>query len=1227
MHEVVLLILERLPSPWGSLGLAAVFAVQTGFADAPSPGEVGHRIRRLPIRTEGAPGFTLLPVDRTAVAFTNQLSDATAAENQIRLNGSGVALGDVDGDGWCDVYLCGLDNGNALYRNLGDWRFTNVTSRAGVACADQDSSGAALADLDGDGDLDLLVNGIGVGTRLFLNHGRGDFTEQLESGLARRGGATSSALADIDGDGDLDLYVANYRTTTIRSTGLPVLNMNGRRVIRPEDRDHLEYTPEGRVLEHGEPDYLYLNDGRGQFTECSWTGGRFLDEDGLPLQAPPRDWGLSVMFRDLNGDHHPDLYVCNDFHSSDKIWINDGQGGFRLLSRLAVRHTPTFSMCVDFADVNRDGWEDIYVSDMLGRTHARRMMQYAGMDPQVLDLGEIDDRPQYDHSTLHLNRGDGTYAEIAFYSRLEACDWTWSASFLDVDLDGFEDLLCACGHQFDTQDLDAAARIWSMGPWPREKIPRKLLLFPRMRQPKLAFRNQGDLTFEEVGAAWGFDQEGVAHGLALGDLDRDGDQDVVVNNLNLAAGLYRNNSSAPLVSVRLEGQAPNTEGVGARIRLLHGAVALQSQERISAGRYLSSDDGLRVFAAGTSPGPMRLEIDWRSGKRSTVEEVRAGQEIVVAEAAAEVVQQPDPVSPVPLFEDWSDRLQHRHQELPFNDYEAQPLLPWSRSLMGPGVAWFDLNGDGTEELLVGGGRGGRLGVFRWSQRQDGRFEQLRGGVLSQTFAADQSGLTGWIDGLGGRWLLAGQTVWEGNDKGGVVGYDLVRNKRRQWIDDQPWDTGPMAVGDLDGDGDLDLVVGAGARPGRYPEAGSTVCYRNEHGRLVKDARNTAVLEDSGLVRAALLSDWDSDGDSDLILACAWGPVRVYRNERGALSDATEALGFAARTGWWNGVATGDFDADGRLDIVASNWGLNTKYRASVNSPRRLYFGDLDGNGTLDVIETYVDPITGREVPERDFTAVTAALPQVLERFQTHRGFASATAQEIFGTALETAKVLSVNTLASMVFFNRGDHFEPRELPLEAQLAPAWAVVVADYNGDGCDDCFLSQNFFGYQSQTTRADAGRGLLLLGDGTGRMQAIPGPESGLLIYGDQRGAAAGDFDADGRMDLVVSQNSAATVLCRNVGSQPTLRVRLKGPPSNPSAIGAQLRLRFGSRLGPLREIQAGSGYWSQSSAVALMGKPTQPSAVQVRWPGGRVTESPIDPTAKELRIDQAGAMTVMR
>lgn len=1184
----------------------------------------------------GRSGFALLGPGTTGVAFTNILSAQRAAENQIRLNGSGVAAGDVDGDGWCDLYFCGLERGNRLFKNLGGWRFVDVTAEAApaAACENQYSTGAAFADVDGDGDLDLLVNGIGTGTRLFINDGAGRFAESLNSGLARRFGSTTLALADIDGDGDLDLYVGNYRTSTIRSTGFAVLNIGGKRVVRPEDRDRLEYTPEGLILEHGEPDALYLNDGKGRFTAVSWTDGRFL-ENGRALERPPFEWALTAAFRDINGDLAPDIYVSNDFHSPDRAWINDGTGRFRPLPPLAIRHTPTFSMAVDFADVDRDGDDDFITLDMLERTHEMRLRNLPMNPPNPPAIGEGVDRPQIDRNTLQLNRGDGTYASIAQFAGIEASGWSWSVVFLDVDLDGFEDVLLTSGNLFNTQDLDANARIAAHGPFRREMIPSKLLMYPPLPQPKLVFRSRGDLTFEETGARWGFGDVGAAQGMALADLDNDGDLDVVVNNLNAPAGLYRNETAAPRVAVRLKGVAPNTRGIGAKIKVLGGPVA-QSQEMICGGRYLSGDDPLRVFAAGPPTNPLRIEVTWRSGKTSLVPRALADRIYEVDEAAAPAAQPPSGASPnvasAPAagkppawFEDVSVMLNHSHHEESYDDFARQPLLPIKLSQLGPGATWFDLDSDGWEDLILPSGKGGNLAVFRNTGRGD--FEPVPGAPFNQPVTRDQTTVLGWRTAAGHTALLAGSANYEDGLAAGscVRQFNLQSKRIEDKLPGQFSSTGPLALGDMDGDGTLELFVGGRVVPGRYPEPASSLLFRQSGTNWILDSASSAVFRSVGLVSGAVWTDLDDDARPALALACDWGPVRLFKSSGGKLHEVTKDWGLDAHRGWWTGIAAGDFNRDGRMDLVVANWGLNSPHQASAEFPLRLFYGDLDGNGTMDIVEAQFDAATGKWVPSRDLNSVLMGMPVVSERFATHQSYAAASVEEIYGPRLASAKLLEVNTLASTLFLNHGGKFEAVALPNEAQFAPAFGIAVADFDGDGAEDCFLSQNFFATQPNVPRLDAGRGLVLKGNGAGGFEVVPGQESGIAVYGEQRGCAVADYDHDGRVDLVVTQNGAGTRLFRNATARPGVRIQLKGPPGNPDGIGAALRSKS-EPPGPRREVHAGSGYWSQNAAVQVMAPGEKAVELEVRWPGGKLATVVVPPGTWAMEVSFDGKATVL-
>ncbi|MDA1274344.1 MAG: VCBS repeat-containing protein [Verrucomicrobia bacterium] len=1207
----------------------------------------GARSAPLIFDETGQPGFTPLSALRTGIDFANYLSDEKASENQIRLNGSGVALGDIDGDGWCDIYLCRLEGGNVLYRNLGDWKFESIDITSGAGCADQFSTGAAFSDVDGDGDLDLLVTGIGVGTRLFLNNGGGTFEESRGAGLIGKLGAGSMALADIDQDGDLDLYVANYRTTTIRTTGFAVMSLGGRRMIQPQDRNRLEYTPEGRVLEHGEPDLLYRNDGTGRFVPDSWAQGTFHDEEGTPLMKPPFDWGLSAMFRDINGDGSPDLYVCNDFHSTDKIWINDGKGRFRLISKYALRNTSTFSMSVDFGDLDRDGFDDIFVADMLSLKHSRRLMQLAAADAYLSPVGVFDDRPQFDRNTLQWNRGDGTFAEIAFYAGLPASEWTWSAVLLDVDLDGFEDLLCSTGHMFDTQDLDAEARIRARGPWRTEMIPKKLLLFPKMRQSNVAFRNRGDMTFEDASAKWGFDQLGVSHGMALGDLDNDGDLDVVVNNLNEPAGIYRNNCPNPRMAVRLKGNPSNRFGIGAKIRV-SGAAVRQSQEMISGGRYLSCDEALRVFAAGSKGASLTIEVQWPNGRTTSIEKVKADRVYEILEPNAVVTPATSETqtaelhpenarSDLPLFEDVSDLIAHEHVDEPFDDFVRQPLLPRKLSQLGPGIAWFDVNHDGWDDLIIGSGRGGQMSVYLNNTK--GGFDKREGAEALQQQTRDQTGVLAWGNTPGQTAFVFGSSNYEDGLPIGAAVRQLDTGNG-QFLDvasGRLASTGPLAMADVDSDGDLDLFVGDRCIPGKWPEPADSLLCLNTNGRLEIDSNTSAPFASAGLVSGAVFTDLNGDGWPDLALACEWGAVRVFINERGRFKDATAVLGLAPFVGIWGGIHAGDFDGDGRLDLAASNWGLNSPYQtpresksaevlfsssaleaglAGVFSPL-LYFGDFDGNSSIDMIEAVFDPDLKKTVPIRSFNAISQGLPMVRERFQSFDEFNRADVFQIAGEAHRNRAPLRLTWLASTVFLNRGDHFEPVPLPSEAQVAPGFAVCVADFDGNGTEDIFMSQNFFPVHPSSSRLDAGRSVVLMGNGRGEFSAVPGSGSGVAVYGEGRGAAVSDFDGDGRVDLAVAQNGAPTLLYRNTQARPGVRVTLQGGASNSSAVGAAVRLISGERRGPVREIHLGSGYWSQDSSTVVMAKIGEPQQIWVRWPGGQETVKDVPKGATEISL----------
>lgn len=1196
----------------------------------------GYRWARLQVPKDGKTGLMQIDEDQTGITFRNNLTKGQIIHNRHLLNGSGVSMGDVDGDGLVDIYLCRLNGPNALYKNLGNWKFKDIAAEAGVQCVNQFSTGCTFADIDGDDDLDLLATALGGPNACFLNDGTGHFTEfTKESGISADTGAMTIALADVDGDSDLDLYIVNNKKRTVRDLYPPHLRTIDRTVkkvgdsyvLLPEFEKHYTIEVKGDFLgrfEYAEPDLFFLNDGKGRFSKKSLTDGTFLDEEGNPVPEYT-DWGLTVRLQDMDNDGDPDIYVCNDFASPDRFWVNDGTGTFTAIPKLAVRSTSLASMGVDFSDIDRDGDLDFFLAEMLSRKHKRRKTQKGPVAPTLNMIGEIENRPQYMKNTLFLNRGDNTYAEIANYSGLEASEWSWTPIFLDVDLDGYEDLIIATGHYYDGMDVDTRLQLKKMSRNTYNQIGSSVFAYPPLAIPNFIFRNRGDLTFEELSREWGFSSTDISHGMAAGDLDNDGDLDIIMNRLYEPAAVYRNESVAPRIAVRLKGLAPNTRAIGSKIRLLGGPVP-QSKEVISGGNYLSHSDHLYSFAAGEPGAELAIEVRWRSGRISMIRDVKPNHIYEIHESCATEPEAPGSrpaPNPGPYFEDVSELINHVHHEDPYDDFQRQPLLPNRLSQLGPGVAWHDFDLDGDDDLFITSGNGGRLAGYR--NEGNGRFTRIRDRLLNARLEKDQSAALGWAKEDGTTALLVGFSNYEdaAHANSFLLQYEFKDGAvtSTQEIPFNDSSIGPIALADYDGDRDLDLFLGGRCQPGRYPEPASSRLYRNENGTFGLDQHNSKLLENIGMVTGAVFSDIDNDGDSDLILSIEWGPITVLRNEKGQFTNATQELGLMKYTGWWNGITTGDLNEDGKLDIIATNWGLNSKYHTDSGQPLMIYYNDFDNNGTLDILEAYFEPNMNQVVPQRGFSSIVEAIPYVGFRLRSHKEFAEASIEDIIGYRLTRAQKADANTLEHMVFLNLGSEFEATAMPAEAQFSPAFYVGVADFNGDGHEDVFMTQNFFATQIATHRNDAGRGLWLKGDGKGNLECVSGQISGIKVYGEQRGATLGDYNQDGRVDLVVSQNGATTKLYRNIGAKPGIRIRLAGFAQNPLGVGAIIRLVYEDGYGPARQVHAGSGYWSQDSVVQVMGTAKRPKGICIHWPGGHITETEIPEGTNDITVSFSG------
>jgi hypothetical protein len=1186
----------------------------------PPPWTAGNGFRSFPVVPRGSgAGFSSIPGAETGANFTNVLGERLVASNRVTENGSGVALGDIDGDGWCDIYFCGLERENALFRNLGGWKFEEITSQAGVACAGDLSTGAVFADVDGDGDLDLLVNSIGGGTRAFMNDGRGRFTERTGTRLVRRFGSTSLALADIDLDGDLDLYVANYRTKVFKDE-LPEPKIqarlqDGKIVVTPAGRFHGIAAPGGNaeIFELAERDFLYINDGNGFFSPVSWTNGNFLDEAGGNLTSTPLDWALSVMMRDINGDFLPDIIVCNDFFfSPDKIWLQRPGLQFQLAPLPAIRKVSLASMAVDVADINRDGHDDLIFVEMLSRDHGFRQTHRENLTKAVLNTQIADPlfRPEVPRNTVFLARGDGTYAEVAELAGLDASEWSWGALFLDVDLDGHEDLLVPTGHYHDVQDADllqALARL--PGPDSLARRIANLKRFKRLDTPILAFRNHGQLRFTESHDSWGLNIPGIVHGFAAADLDNDGDLDLVANRLNSEALLLRNDATAPRLAVRLKGSGGNTRGIGAKILVRGGSVA-QQQTMICGGRYLSGDDTARVFAA---TGPTTVEVQWPNRTSTVFSNLPANRVYELTQDTTATLIPPK-VAEEPIFAEASALLGHQDTDPKFDDFSRQPMLPYSLSSQGPGLVWYDVNGDGREDLVIGGDRGGRTHYF---QNTGSGFQAIANEFTGARLPEDQMGLA--VARVFGTdpVLLAALANYEGGGSH-APSVHVRGGSHHRALPGESSMPGALALSDIDGDGDLDLFVAGRVIPGRYPFAANSRFFTNNGEAFSLDVRNSAVLEKAGMITSAMFADLDDDGMSELITAAEWGQIRVWKNVDGKFEPRD--YGLQPYLGLWTSLACGDFDNDGKLDIIAGNWGRNTKYSRFLRKPLRIYYGDLDGNGTSDLVEAIYHHGQRQYVSMTSLELLRQTVPALVERFGTYHDFSRAGIDALL-PAGGGAQMLEVNTLDSMCFLNRGSRFEARLLPLEAQFAPIFGLAVGDFDCDGNEDVVLGQNLFDTRWETGRLDSGSPLFLRGDGRGNFETVSVLRSGLRADGQQRAVAIADFNEDGRMDVAISQNNDETKLFENRNSPPGLRLKFVGGKMNREAVGCRFQVRDGQRQSPAREIQSGGGWLTQNSFTRVVKTAPPGARLAVRWTRGREAEFVIPTGAKEVLVTETG------
>ena len=1085
-----------------------------------APGE----IQASPLADRGAGGKTLferIGSEQSGIDFVHRWDPRDDDERELlstSFAGGGVALGDIDNDGLAEVFVTRPHGGCRLYRNLGGMKFEDITAKVGLeqSLANYWAISATFVDIQGDGFLDLYVCGYARKNFLFVSDGQGRFTESASSyGLDFSGASLMMSFTDYDRDGDLDAYLLTNRLMgQSRPEKLDFkVSANGEVSVPEQHRDELGalMRPDGQLeqFDAGQRDRLYRND-----------DGIFVDTgEGSGIRGHHQ--GLSATWWDYNEDGWIDLYVANDFFGQDHLYQNNKDGTFRDVIAEAVPHTPWFSMGSDAGDLNGDGRLDFIASDMSSTTHYKQKLNMGDMDEQGWFL-ETPSPRQYMRNAVYLNTGTERFLEVAHLAGLSSTDWTWAVKIGDYDADGLNDVFFTNGMSRDFFNADLRAEVQEIhertgrNPWSDEK-------YVPLKEQNRIYRNRGSLAFEDVVSEWGLTEETASFGAATGDLDGDGDLDLVVNNFEERVGLYRNNSAGGnLLKVALQGRAGNAAGVGAELRLRTGE---QSQVRVlhPVRGYLGCDVAEAVFGLGETSAASELRIRWPSGVEQTVQDLRAGHRYFIAEPTGSFAEEVK--ASVPLFGVLETPAQH--EERPYNDFAIQPLLPNKLSLDGPALACADVDGDGRQDFFLGGGAGsaGQLWMQPTAQSLVPRQSDLFAGstdsedVDALFFDADADGDLDLYVVAGGVEHIQGSPELQDRLYLNLKG--VLQAAPAGTMPNMKFSGSSVAAADVDGDGDQDLFVGARVVPGHYPTSERSRLLLNDGSALLTDAEHPA-LEKVGMVTDALWSDIDGDGDPDLLVTTEYGPVKVFRNEKGQLREATEEAGLANLLGWWNCIDGADLDGDGDQDFAVGNFGLNTKYHVSRERPQYLYYGAFGEGGGMNCVEAHPDG--ERIVPNRGRSCSSGAMPFINEKFSTFHDFAISDLVGIYTKPrLEQSLRLEVNELRSGLLINDGTgSFSFRALPQLAQVAPSFGLAFFQADGDGKVDLYVSQNFYGPQRETGRMAGGLGALLLGLGDGGFREVWPEESGIMVPQDARGVEVVDLDGDGREDIAVAINS---------------------------------------------------------------------------------------------------------
>ncbi|MFD2100471.1 VCBS repeat-containing protein [Flagellimonas iocasae] len=1060
--------------------------------------------------------FSLVPNSQTGINFKNVVKqdiDFNYIEYVYAFNGAGVAIGDINNDGLEDIYFTSNQNSNKLYLNQGDFKFLDATKIAGLEDSEGWSTGATMVDINNDGWLDIYVcksaslrNDELRRNKLFINQKDGTFKNEAKKwGLDQNGFSIQSYFFDYDNDGDLDMYLVNHRPDFGQSN-------------RIEDKAQREYFRETS-------DHLFRND-----------GNTFAD---ITLQAKiqNKEWGLSASIGDYNNDGWLDIYVANDFINPDYLYINNQDGTFSDQINTRFKHIPYNGMGSDYADINNDLLPDLIVLDMLAEDHRRGKENMASMNTEGFwKMVEAGYQYSYMANTLQLNNGNGTFSDIGQLAGISKTDWSWAPLIADFDNDGYKDIFVSNGieRELGNQDYkkESVRQQQEKGAMTVQEM---MNIMPSEKIANYIYRNNGDFTFEKMTDGWGLGKKVNTNGVAYADLDNDGDLDLVMNNMSDEATVYQNNSINNYINIKLIGAENNRNAVGAKVKV-YSKEKTQYQELFPSRGYQSSMGYQLNFGLGDEEIVDRIEVIWGDNSVLAMDNVKVNQTLIFDKKDFKF----DGVFPEQVTQNFTSAdpgslgISYHHQENSFNDFDLQTLLPQKQSQKGPALSVADVNGDGLEDFFVGGALNQPGEIYL--QTQDGKFiksnvalfsgERKYEDITSLFFDADGDGDLDLYVGSGG-YEIGGNNPWlqdrmYTNDGKG----NFSKSKK---LPKMLGVTKAITANDIDGDGDLDLVIGGHVIPGKYPLSSKTYFLKNENGNFLDATDELAPeLAEIGIINGLLFTDYDGDGDKDLAVVGEWFPITFFNNQNGKFTKASIAE-LNQTEGWWNTITEVDLDKDGLMDYLVGNLGDNNKFHPTKEKPLHIYSTNFDEDGKYDmVLSKYYK---GNLVPVRGKECSTEQNSFVSEKIQTYKEFANSTLIDIYGEEeLNAAYHKQAHEFGSVYLKNKGNGmFEVQKLPTTAQFGPTMAFEVIDINSDGHLDVLGVGNIYEAEVETIRYDANTGYILLGDSKGNL--IPYSENSFFTQDNVKDMKKITIGGE-ECYLIANNNEALSIFKRRKG-----------------------------------------------------------------------------------------------